>query len=87
MLLSHLRAQIKDRRRRARLYGISSWNQLSFEGAARVAYAELVKRDQRILFSSFDGTDEPIVMVFARGERAADVRRLLSPIIKTGDNA
>lgn len=59
---------------------MSAWDQIGFEGAARVAYQELVRRDKRLLVGDFDNTPEPLVMVFARGSRVGDVKRLLASL-------
>lgn len=68
----------RNRRARARQFGISAWDQVGYESAARYAYRELQRRDKRLLVVDFDGTPEPILMVFAKGERVETVRAALT---------
>jgi hypothetical protein len=58
----------------------------SLEAAARTAMKMLNQRDKNLLVASFDTTTE-LVMVFARGARADDVRNALAHLTDVEEKA
>lgn len=58
---------------------------LSFEGelehTARSVYRKLDERGKSIFVADFEGTTEPMVLVFAKGERAVLIRQRLTDLL------
>ena len=68
----------RDRRARGKKFGISAWDQMAYENAARLAWRELESRDRNVFIADFDGATEPILMVFARRGRVEEVRQAVN---------
>jgi hypothetical protein len=54
----------------------SRWSRGGIEMGARAAYQMLVDRDQRLAYVEFGTKKGPLLLVFARGERAQQLREL-----------
>lgn len=64
-------------RKRFKRHGVGWWDGIAVEGTARTMRKLLDERDRNVLVCDFENSDVDYVLIFARGERATEVRDMV----------